>query len=141
VKLRLERTWCGAKCTIGQLSIDGVNECFTLEDVVRADPNPDTPHNEAKVYGETAIPAGTFELIAHKSPTFGDVPMLKDVPGYTLVYIHPGNRAENTKGCILVGVYKGPDYVADSRKAFNALFPKIKAAWARGEKVEIEVAG
>lgn len=128
----LERTWCGPKCTIGTLSIEGRNECFTLEDVVRAD--------GVKVYGETAIPSGTYQVIVSYSQRFKrDLPLVVDVPGFTGIRIHPGNTAEDTDGCILVGLGKGPDYVTESRAAFNILFPKIEGALDRREPVTLEV--
>lgn len=132
MKLRLERSWPTSKCTIGTLSIDGAYESFTLEDVVR-----DVP----KVYGETAIPAGTYNVIVTPSQRFKrDLPLLENVPGFEGVRIHPGNTAENTDGCILVGRSKGPNYVSESRAAFNALYEKIQAALDAGDKVTLEIA-
>ena len=59
--------------TIGKLYIDGKYFCDTLEDVVRKGP---------KVMHETAIPAGTYEVILNVSPRFGKVlPRLLNVPG------------------------------------------------------------
>lgn len=131
MKLKLERTWCGAKCTIGTLMVDGVAECFTLEDVVRA----------VKIHGETAIPAGTFNVIVTKSQRFGrDLPLVENVPGFEGIRIHPGNDAADTDGCILVGRTKGVDFVGESRVAFNALFVKIQKALAAVEKVTLEIA-
>jgi len=132
MKLTLNRRWPDAACTIGQLSVNGVPECYTCEDVVRAGP---------KVYGQTAIPAGTYGVIVTHSPHFGrDLPLLVNVPGFEGVRIHPGNTAADTEGCILVGMDKGADSIGRSRLAFDALFPKIVAALARGELVSIEVA-
>lgn len=118
-----------------------VFECFILEDCFRADPKPETPQNEAKVYGETAIPAGTFELVLHNSPHFGEVLMLVGVPGYELVYIHWGNTPKDTLGCLLTGRKLGnvQDEVLESKIAFVALFTKVRPVLKRGEKVYIEV--
>lgn len=136
----LERTWCGPECTIGTLSIDGVYECFTLEDVVRPDPNPATPHNESKVYGQTAIPAGSYKVIITPSVRFNrDLPLLETVPGFDGIRIHPGNTADNTEGCILVGKYRSTRSVSESRAAFKELFPKIRAALNAGETVTMEI--
>lgn len=131
MKLLLERSWCGPKSTIGTLSVDGRNECFTLEDVVRDGP---------KVYGETAIPVGTYNVIVTPSQRFKrDLPLVENVPGFQGIRIHSGNTAEDTDGCILVGKAKGTDSVTDSRAAFNELFTKIKAALDAGEAVTLEV--
>lgn len=132
MKLALHRTWPSAACTIGQLFVDGVPECFTLEDVVRDGP---------KVFGQTAIPAGKYGVIVTHSPHFDrELPLLVNVPGFEGVRIHPGNVAADTNGCILVGTGRGVDMIAHSRDAFDVLFPKIVAALARGELVSIEVA-
>jgi hypothetical protein len=56
------------------------------------------------------------------------------------VRIHPGNTAADTEGCILVGVDRASDSIGRSRVAFDALFPKIQQALARGDLVSIEVA-
>lgn len=132
MKLRLERSWPTNKCTIGSLLLDGAYECFTLEDVLRDGP---------KVYGETAIPAGTYNVVVTPSQRFKrELPLLEDVPGFEGIRIHPGNTAENTDGCILVGRSKGPNYVSESRAAFNALYEKIQAALDAGDKVTLEIA-
>jgi Steigviridae/Suoliviridae L,D-carboxypeptidase/transpeptidase len=133
VKLRLERTWCGLTCTIGTLSIDGANECFTLEDRVR-------PQGAPKVPKQTAIPFGTYNVVVTPSQRFKrDLPLLENVPDFTGVRIHPGNTAEDTEGCILVGRAKWHDHVSESKLAFEALFKKIKDALARGETVTLEI--
>ena len=119
-------------CTLGTLTINGQHECFTLEDVVRPDGE--------KVYGQTAIPAGTYPVIVNMSPRFKvRLPMLMFVPGFVGVRIHPGNKAEDTEGCILVGRQAFADRIGQSRLAFDVLMAKIEAAIARGEEVTIEV--
>jgi len=134
VKLTLRRLIHTADSTIGQLSVDDAPECWTLEDMVR-------PAATPKVFGQTAIPAGTYGVIVTHSPHFGrDLPLLVNVPGFEGVRIHPGNVAADTEGCILVGMDKGADSIGRSRLAFDALFPKIQQALARGELVSIEIA-
>jgi hypothetical protein len=120
VKLVLQRLPSTPACTLGSLSVDGVFACYTLEDVVRQGP---------KVYGATAIPAGTYPVVITQSPRFKrPLPLLLNVPGFEGVRIHPGNTAADTEGCILVGRQHGPSAVLESRLAFNALFEKLKAA-------------
>lgn len=120
MKLVLQRLPSTPACTIGSLSVDGVFVCYTLEDVVRQGP---------KVYGATAIPAGTYPVVITQSPRFKrPLPLLLNVPGFEGVRIHPGNTAADTEGCILVGRQLGPSAVLESRLAFNALFEMLKAA-------------
>jgi hypothetical protein len=122
---------CGATCTIGELLIDGKHECWTLEDVVR-------PVSE-KMYGETAIPYGVYDVVITYSPHFQrDLPLLLSVPNFTGVRIHPGNTAADTEGCLLVGTGRNATSVTGSRDAFNALYPKVRDAIRKGEKVTIE---
>lgn len=136
--MRLERTWCGPVCTIGTLYLDGKAECFTCEDVRREMKG--TPVSEWKVPGQTAIPAGTYNVVVTPSQRFHrDLPLLENVSGFQGIRIHPGNTAEDTEGCILVGVSKMPTGVSESRRAFERLFIKIKESLGAGEKVTIEV--
>ena len=131
MKLQVVRFMCGATCTIGELMVDGEHECWTLEDVVR-------PEGAPKVYGETAIPYGTYPVIVAYSNRFQrDLPLLVGVPDFTGIRIHPGNTAADTHGCLLVGRSHTGGSVTESRLAFDALFPKIRDAIKRGEKVTI----
>ena len=81
--------------------------------------------NNKKVYGETAVPTGTYKVDMNTvSPKFksrtwakpygGKLPRLVLVPGYDGVLIHPGNKAEDTLGCILVGENKAVGQVLNS---------------------------
>jgi hypothetical protein len=116
--------------TIGEMTIDGVHECFTLEDKVR---------DGEKVFGQTAIPAGRYEVTVSFSNHFQKkLPLLMNVPNFEGVRIHSGNKAKDTEGCILVGMTKGTNVINNSRDAFNPLFARILAA-AEKEKVFIEI--
>lgn len=119
-------------CTIGLLSIDGVHECYTCEDVVR-------PSGE-KLHGQTAIPAGVYSVVVNQSQRFKRrLPLLLDVPGFEGIRIHPGNTQHDTEGCILPGRGFTPNSVTQSVLAFDALFRKIEAAHAAGHPVTIEI--
>ena len=129
MKLNVNRLEKAPGFTIGELRVDGVFECWTLEDTVRAGP---------KVDGETAIPAGTYKLTITASPRFKRyLPLVNDVPGFTGIRIHPGNTAADTHGCLLVGDTRLPGSIGQSRAAFDRLFKKLETALARGESVEI----
>jgi hypothetical protein len=140
VNLVLQRETAGASATMGELSVEGKLECFTLEDVVRVD-DPTTPPDEGKkVYGATAIPAGRYRVDITFSNRFGcEMPILLDVPGFTGVRIHPGNTDADTEGCILVGQAQHGESLHGSRVAYNALMPKIKSTLDAGEEVWIDV--
>lgn len=122
MKLELVRRWFTKATTIGELSVDGVFECYVLEDRFRL------PW-EAKVPRETCIPCGTFPVVITHSPRFGiEMPLLLDVPGFLGVRIHPGNTPADTEGCLLPGLEVDADRVLQSREAYTRLFQKLQAS-------------
>lgn len=130
MNLVLERTDFTDKSTIGELYHDNEFLCFVLEDVVR----------EEKIKNETAIPYGKYEVVVTYSPRFRrNLPLLLDVPNYSGVRIHPGNKASDTEGCFLPGTRKGTDFVFESKKAFDSLYKKIVDAKKAGEIVTISI--
>ena len=138
MKIFVKRGESADGATIGELSIDGELECYTLEDVVREVEG--QPVTEWKIFGKTAIPRGTYPVSITYSQHMGkDLPLLGDVPGYSGVRIHCGNTPTDTEGCILVGLVKGENSIAKSRMAFDTLFPKIQAALAVGDDVTLTV--
>ncbi len=127
--LTLIRTDFTEESTIGELSINGKFECFTLEDRVRP----------VKIKGFTAIPAGSYEVVITFSERFKrPLPLLLNVPNFDGIRIHAGNTAKDTDGCILVGQEKQEDFVGTSKLALEALFKKLKRASAT-EKLFIHV--
>lgn len=112
------------KSTIGKMYIGGRFFCYTLEDVDR-DRNKDGDLNDAgeqKVYGETAIPRGKYNVTLIMSNRFKVImPLLNNVPGFEGIRIHNGNTSEHTHGCILVGESKGLDFIGGSKMAFAKL--------------------
>ena len=126
MELELRRSPSDSESTAGELWLAGSFECYTLEDIVR-------PAGR-KVAGATAIPAGRYEVDITFSPRFGQpMPLLLAVPDFEGVRIHWGNTAADTEGCILVGQTRGKDFIGSSRAAFEALFPKLRAARAVGK--------
>ena len=153
MKLVVERAWPKATYTIGRLFIDGERFYETLEDKDRMlfKDDPISLIRRTKVYGETAIPRGTYEVSMdivspkyaavtwYKNLCGGRMPRLMDVPGFEGVLIHPGNTAIDTLGCILVGRNTKKGQLTISRDTFKALYRKMEAAWKRGEKITIEI--
>lgn len=130
MKLRLERAPSQHGATIGELTVDGAFECYTVEDVVRP----------VKIKGETAIPAGTYNVVITPSQRFKrDLPLLENVPGFDGIRIHPGNSSADTEGCILPGRTRTDRTVGESKVAFNALYGKIQQALNDGDRCEIEI--
>ncbi len=119
------------KSTIGKL-VFGSLELYTLEDTVRKRDldNDDKLEASEKVYGQTAIPAGAYDIYIRDSQRYArPMPYLKDVPLFTGIMIHWGNYPDNTNGCLLVGMsHTVVDKIDESKKAFDLLYPKIAAA-------------
>lgn len=132
MKLIVHRSPSSYHSTIGELSVDGRFECYTLEDVIRP--------IGIKVPGQTCIQPGIYAVQLTMSQRFSRVlPLLLNVPMFEGIRIHPGNTSADTEGCILVGWGKGTDQITQSRDAFASLFSKLRGAEARGEPITIEV--
>ena len=117
--IEVKRQKSNDKCTIGKMYIDGVFECYTLEDVVRP----------KKIAGQTAIPAGEYDVLINMSNRFKRLlPLLVNVPEFDGVRIHAGNTDADTEGCILVGQSATQYSIANSRAAFEKLFAKMQKA-------------
>ena len=152
--LEVKRTQLGVDATNGELWIDGVRECFTLEDEVRDGP---------KVYGETAVPAGEYEITfrtvggfhtktqKYYDSKYGFGPgwhqgmlWIRDVKNFKFILIHPGNDSLDTFGCLLVGQTQqnlddnAVGFIGRSRAAYEAMYPKVRDALLAGEKVTIK---
>lgn len=137
IKLKLKRYLTTEENTIGKLFIDGVEECYTLEDL---------PHSP-KIYGKTRIPAGTYKVTfrtegtTHKKylkrfPEFHKGMLwVRNVPEFEYILIHIGNSASDTDGCILVGLSPSKDFkrLVGSTIAYTNLYKKIMNA------VDIEI--
>ena len=152
MKLHLKRIALRPTYTIGRLFIDGERFCDTCEDRVR-DTNKDgdlLDNGESKVYSETAIPYGTYDVtLGVQSQRFrtktaykfcnGYLPRLLNVPHFEGILIHIGNTAKDSAGCILVGENKIVGGLVNSTATFTRLYGRLKAAADRGEKIEIEI--
>lgn len=127
MKLSLIRKSRSEDFTLGELFIDGQFFCYTVEDKVR-------PLGE-KVLGKTAIPVGNYKMIINMSNHFKkEMPLLLNVPGFEGVRIHSGNTADDSEGCIIIGMVKTENGVGMSRVAFTKLMDKIK-----GKELTIEI--
>lgn len=133
--LKLIRKEFTADSTVGELYVNDIFQCYTLEDVIR-----DGNIFEVKVQDKTAIPEGMYAVVIDFSNRFQrEMPHVLDVLNFTGIRIHAGNDSEDTSGCILVGETKGVNFVGNSRKAFDKFLPKLMAASHDGEKIVIEI--
>lgn len=153
MKLRLYRKYRKETYTIGQLYVDGVFFCNTLEDKDRGldSSMPYATLRRMKVPDETAIPYGTYEITLDIiSPKFskykfyrelcnGFLPRLISVPAFDGILVHAGNTHKDTSGCILVGLNKVKGQVVESKETLKALYKKMKLAKSKGEEITIEI--
>lgn len=131
MKLLLDRIYKGTEYTIGKLYIGGVYFCDTIEDTVRED--------GVKVFGKTAIPAGTYQIMLTYSNRFKKVmPQLLNVPNFEGVRIHSGNTELDTEGCLIIGENKEKGKVLNSRVTYDKLMAIFNGRLA-GESIEITI--
>lgn len=134
MKLRVERLWKKDTYTIGRLYVDDKYFCNTLEDTVR------DLSKEKKIPGKTAIPYGEYKVVFNWSPKFGrNLPRLLNVPAFEGILIHPGNTANDSSGCILVGKNTEVGRLTESRYTSDKLNVLIEDAQRKGESITIEI--
>lgn len=128
--------------TSGILLIDDYFECYTLEDEQRA----------VKVWGETCVPDGVYEITLRTEGSFHNrfkkkfpdfhkgMLWVRNVPNFEYILIHIGNTDKDTAGCLLVGnvAHANKNYIGSSTDAYKKMYKKVLAAFERGEKVTIE---
>lgn len=134
--------------TISAMYINGKFQCWVLEDEKRLE----------KVPGETRIPAGSYEVGVrvgspmakryddrYKNINHRGMLWLRHVPSFKYIYFHTGNTDDHTDGCLVVGedvyINHGPKVLAvgDSVFAYKKMYPMIRDAIDRGEKVTVDV--
>ncbi|QJT70957.1 hypothetical protein GR7B_00159 [Vibrio phage vB_VcorM_GR7B] len=143
--LLVQRKGETGNATIGDIFVDGHWEGTTLEDI----------HRDVKIKHQTRIPAGRYQVKQRKVlsnmtqkyransklTNFDWHLELQNVPEYTNVYIHIGNTAKDTSGCILVATSSAHNQpsIGNSTPRYNDLYNKVRNALNNGEEVWIEV--
>jgi hypothetical protein len=145
MELYVKRRYLGDIYTIGSFSNGLTYLCDTLEDKVRdlIDLNHDgdfTDSNEGKVYGQTAIPYGRYEVkLFFWTKHQKEYPLLQNVPGFSGIFIHGGVTEKDTEGCILVGENKIKGQLINSSTHLNVIIKLMEEARRKGEKVYITI--
>ena len=149
--LELKRFHDDGDTTGGILFVDGVFNCFIVED----------QEQTRKVWGEMRIPNGTFDVslraeggfhsrykakfgqlegmfCVHNAPNWK---IIQDGITFQYVLIHIGNTDDDTAGCLLPNETFNSSSMrgAGSTNAYKKLYPIMKAAIDRGEKIKITV--
>lgn len=95
----------------GMLLIGTEAFCMTLE-----------PHEWGNVRNVSCVPPGQYECVRIISPKFGTTYEICNVPNRSHVLFHPGNRVEDTEGCVLLaeklGKLRGDRAILNSGKTF-----------------------
>ena len=131
METKIIRVAQGKQSTLSQLYINGIFQCYLLEDKIRSE----------KIASHTAIPTGQFRLKLNTSgaknvnykKAFGKVHQgmveIIGLPDFSYVYIHTGNTIQDTAGCPLCGFgfqFVDGDYqVIQSVAAYKMVYPKL----------------
>ena len=152
MKLEVLRFADNGDTTLGILLVDGVFECFTVEDEER---------KGDKVKGETRVPNGTYDvdlraeggyhnrytskygsmhkgmLCIHNAPNWK---IETPTHNFQYILIHTGNTDEHTMGCLLVNdSVSGKTFTGGSSvDAYKDLYPKVEKVLSDGGEVTIE---
>lgn len=151
MKITVKRFADNGKASLGLLYIDGIFQCFTVEDEERS----------VKKYAETRVPNGTYKISLRKSGRFHTKysERYKDIhkgmlcvhnkPNWVLdnlgikfqyILIHTGNTEKHTAGCLLLNddVSSRSFSGSHSVDAYKRIYPIIANHLADGGTVEIE---
>ena len=141
MNLTLKRLNLTPNYTEGELYVNGVYFCKTLEDTNRdLNKNGKFDNNEKKVYGETCIPYGKYKVILSYSPKFKrELPEILEVPDFQGIRIHRGNKISDTLGCVLCGEKVKNGYLSNSTPYEIKLVELFKQAKSRNEESFIEI--
>ena len=117
--------------------------CYTLED----------EHRDVKEYGETRVPAGTYNVTLrtvggfHGTKKYGEMHKgmlwVREVPNFEYILIHTGNTDEHTAGCLLLGDSQQTNFgssngfVGSSVNAYKRVYPAIAEVLENGGDVTI----
>ena len=122
--------------TLGVVFVNDQFFSFSLEDQLREVKG--QPVESWKVKGQTAIPEGVYRCRLSWSPKFQKVlPEVLEVPGFTGIRIHSGNRHEDSEGCVLIGFQRANAVISESRAAMARLIVDMDVAKDTGEPITL----
>lgn len=142
MKITVKRIADNGEATIGVLYIDGVFQCFTIED---------QEQKGGKVMHETRIPNGTYNINLRSegnyskkyAAKYGDMHegmlCIHNAPNWKVqangktfqyILIHTGNTDDHTSGCLLLNdAVSGATFSGSSSvNAYKRLYPIIRDA-------------
>ena len=137
----------GKDDTLGLWFVNDKFQCYILEDEYR----------NKKVYGQTRIPEGTYEIklrtvggfhqryLKKFGPEFHKGMLhLQRVPNFKYVLVHIGNDEDDTDACLLPGDEVSQNvnkngYLGSSTKAYKRIYPPIANELLKGKRVFITI--
>ncbi len=131
LEIELKRLFSNQWATIGSLCMPGFL-CSTIE----------LPKQAYLGTSHVRINPGRYRLRLYNSPRWGkDVPLLENVPGRSMIEIHPSNYAIRPsdghcllEGCIALGTNPSSVSIDNSTATWNEFMSKISPKlWAEGE--------
>ena len=130
-RILVKRMYKKDSYTIGKMYINGDYFCDTLEDKDRglSDTQSLAYINIKKIWGETAIPIGSYKIVMNYSNKFKRImPLLLGTKGFEGIRIHNGQNESHTQGCLLVGENKIKGQLINSRVTFEKLMTILNAS-------------
>lgn len=136
------RTKFDDKWTEGKLYIDGKYICDTLEDKDRElyDSMDEDEIMKRKVYGETCIPYGRYKLTIDYSNKFKkELIRINKVKGFDGTRIHSLNTADESLGCVGVGIKLKDGYITKSRDTYSIVHKIVQNALMNNENAYLTI--
>ena len=120
--------------------------CFVLEDEKRS----------VKVYGETRIPKGTYQIEYRKEGGYHNkykkrfpsihrgMLEIRDVPNFTHILLHCGNTDDDTDGCLLLGNVVSQNITKDgflgqSTDCYKRIYPILSEILDSQKQLSIKI--
>lgn len=152
VNLKVIRKWPKSTYTVGRFYVGNAFFGNSMEDADRGlkDTMSLAEIQRRKVWGETAIPKGTYVVKLTYSSKFatrawgkkynGLVPQIMDVPGFSGIRIHPLNSAADSLGCIGIGTNDKVGWISRATAYYYDLMDNyLMPAHRRGENITITI--
>lgn len=142
MKITVKRIAKKPKYTIGKMYLNDRYFCDTIEDTDRGLTSEMSVEEikSKKVYAQTAIPTGEYDVMITYSPKYQRMmPLICNVKGYEGIRIHSGNTEKDTEGCIIVGKNTVVGAVTSSRDTYRELFNILEHASKVSEPITIKI--
>ncbi len=142
MEIKIIRKYKKENYTIGDMEIDGQWFANVLEDKDRGlrDDMSLSQIKKIKVYGQTCIPYGTYNITVYFWAKYRKkYPLINGIKGFSGVMIHCGKDASHTLGCPLIGENRQKGKLTNGEKYVRKLTTMCEEAIKRGEKVTLTI--